>query len=69
VSSDRSKPSGAFGKAGLHTVGFDPADDHPRPEGTSFSHYARVHDRDAFRNRLLGAVSIPPTTQALGPAR
>jgi hypothetical protein len=48
VSSDRSMPSGAFGKAGWRTVGFNPADDHPWPEGTSFYHYARVHDRFDF---------------------
>jgi hypothetical protein len=45
VRSNRFTLSDAFKEAGWRTVGFNPADDRPWPEGTSFYHYDRVYDR------------------------
>jgi phosphatidylglycerophosphate synthase len=45
IASDRLTLSGAFGDAGWRTVGVNPANDEPWPEGTSFYRFDRLYDR------------------------
>jgi hypothetical protein len=63
VASDRFTLSDAFKKAGWRTVGFNPADDHPWPEGTSFYHYDRVYGRDDLGYRGPGFSFAPMPDQ------
>jgi hypothetical protein len=48
MTSDRLTLSRAFGQAGWRTVGFNPADDQPWVEGTSFYHYDQLYDRHSL---------------------
>jgi hypothetical protein len=61
MGSDRFTLSDAFGQAGWRTVGFNPADDRPWPEGTSFYHYDRVYDRFdlGYRGPGFGFAPMP----------
>jgi hypothetical protein len=43
TASDRLTLTGAFGEAGWRTVGVNPANDRPWPEGTSFYHYDQTY--------------------------
>jgi phosphatidylglycerophosphate synthase len=45
TASDRLTLTGAFGEAGWRTVGVNPANDRPWPEGASFYHYDQVYGR------------------------
>jgi phosphatidylglycerophosphate synthase len=63
VRSDRFTLSDAFRKAGWRTVGFNPADTGPWPEGTSFYHYDRVYDRSDLGYRGPGFSFAPMPDQ------
>nr|WP_275585672.1 CDP-alcohol phosphatidyltransferase family protein [Geodermatophilus sabuli] len=45
MASDRVTLARAFGDAGWRTVGVNPANDRPWPEGTSFYHFDQLYDR------------------------
>ena len=45
MGSDRLTLSGAFADAGWRTVGVNPANDQPWPEGRTFYHFDRLYDR------------------------
>lgn len=45
LASDRLTLSGAFGEAGWRTVGVNPANDQPWPEGMSFYRFDQLYDR------------------------
>jgi hypothetical protein len=45
LASDRLTLSGAFGEAGWRTVGVNPANDHPWPEGSAFYGFDRLYGR------------------------
>jgi hypothetical protein len=63
LASDRFTLSDAFGKAGWRTVGFNPADSAPWPEGAAFYHYDRVYDRSDLGYRGPGFSFAPMPDQ------
>jgi hypothetical protein len=61
MASDRLTLSGAFKQAGWRTVGFNPADDRPWDEGTSFYGYDQLYDEFdlGYRGPTFGFAKVP----------